>query len=156
MCKRWKLETGHFQWLGSAEQVEHRLHAKERGRQGWCDSWASDTEGPWWCHAKAFRIHPVGNREPLKIFKGDMIQNVWEIPWPQKEVGKDIWQRTSFQRHLTEDLFPKVLTINASSDGCLLFPAHPHRKDAEKQFLRTSWVRLGLCFHWRGSGFTPW
>lgn len=76
-----RLETGHFQWLGSAEQV--------RGVQAWStDSMTRNAGGKvdmavghqtlkdLECHAQAFRIHPVGNREPLKIFKGNMIQNV--------------------------------------------------------------------------------
>ena len=60
-----RLETGNFQWLGSAEQVH--------GVQAWStDSMTRNAEGK----AKAFRIHPIGNGEPLKIFTGNMIQNV--------------------------------------------------------------------------------
>lgn len=76
-----RLETGNFQWLGSAEQVH--------GVQAWStDSMTRNAEGKVGtavghqtlkdleCHAKAFRIHPIGNGEPLKIFTGNMIQNV--------------------------------------------------------------------------------
>ena len=42
----------------------------------------------------------------------------------------------------------KGVNNNAPSDVCLLLPARPHREDAaEKQFLRTYWMWLGLCFH---------
>lgn len=31
------------------------------------------------CHAKAFRVNLIDDREPLKICKGDVIPNVFEI-----------------------------------------------------------------------------
>lgn len=66
-----RLETGCFEWF--RWDVESML----RNAGGEVDKAVGpQTRKDLECHAEAFRIHLVGNRELLKILKGDMTQNI--------------------------------------------------------------------------------